>query len=223
MICDDKTNVDYESLLMEYASGSLDPAHTLIISAYLTLSPEARRFVSVCETLGAALMEHCCGLDDLSPQCMEKVLDAITAGNQECASSPCAPCGCTIDCAEPLPRSVQNALPDPEEIKWRRAFGGMEWVDIPFDNCKSRARLVRCAPGFRMPHHEHRGAEITLVLDGAFTDGSKKCRRGDLVIEDSDRGHAPVADADSGCLCLTVSESPIRFTGILTRLLNPFV
>jgi putative transcriptional regulator len=40
---------------------------------------------------------------------------------------------------------------------------------------------------------------------------------------DSQVDHRPVADEDEDCLCLTVTDAPLRLTGWLGRLLSPFV
>ena len=40
---------------------------------------------------------------------------------------------------------------------------------------------------------------------------------------DSHVDHRPVADEDEDCLCLIVTDAPLRLTGWLGRLLNPFI
>jgi putative transcriptional regulator len=214
-----------EGLLLEYAAGTLDDAHTLIVAAYLTISPAGRRYVQECENLGGALVEHLCDPVDVSAGCLEGLLEKITrddsARNDE---RPCCNQTC-IDCDEPLPAPLANILPPgmAETLKWKTAFGGMQWIDIPVGACHHRVQLIRCAPGFKTPRHRHRGSEVTLVLEGAFDDETGHYSRGDIVIMDCETRHEPVADPETGCLCFSVTAAPVFFTGFLTRLLNPFV
>jgi putative transcriptional regulator len=85
-----------------------------------------------------------------------------------------------------------------------------------------RASLFRLLPGMTAPRHTHGGHEYTLVLEGGFADGSEKFDRGDFALVDSTRHHEQVADPE-GCLCLVVLDAPVRLTGLLGALVNPFL
>ncbi len=74
-----------------------------------------------------------------------------------------------------------------------------------------------------MPSHTHAGLELTLVLQGGFCDRTGHFLRGDVAEADSDVDHRPVADDDGPCLCLAVTDAPLRLTGRVGRMLNPFV
>jgi len=213
---------DCEALLLDYAAGSLDRAHGLIIASYLTLSPEGRRFVANCEAIGGAMMEHLCEPVSLSAGCLESVLQKIDCDSAACDEIEACVASC-IECCDPLPQPLSRLLPAEQPPKWKRAFGGLEWVDLKLDGCSSRAQLVRCTPGFATPHHTHPGTEITLVLDGALEDHTGRYVRGNLLVMGCDTAHNPVADRDAGCLCLTVTTHPVRFTGTLTRIISLFL
>jgi putative transcriptional regulator len=60
--------------------------------------------------------------------------------------------------------------------------------------------------------HGHAGAELTLVLSGAFSDASGAFRRGDLQDVDGETEHQPVGDKDEGCICLIAAEGPALIT-----------
>ena len=62
-----------------------------------------------------------------------------------------------------------------------------------------------------------------MVLDGGFSDENGRFAQGDVAISDDTIAHRPVADAERDCLCLTVTEGPIRLTGFIGRLINPFL
>jgi putative transcriptional regulator len=74
-----------------------------------------------------------------------------------------------------------------------------------------------------MPTHTHDGSELTLVLAGGFSDESGHFVRGDVAEADPSINHQPVADPGEDCLCLAVTDAPIRLTGPFGRLLNPFL
>ena len=101
-----------------------------------------------------------------------------------------------------------------------------EWSrpELPWAAMGQRqTRLLRIRPGIRIPRHTHAGTELTLVLAGGFTDGGGHYLRGDLSFSDGEVDHSPRADDDGECICLTVIDAPLRLTGPLMRLLNPFV
>lgn len=86
-----------------------------------------------------------------------------------------------------------------------------------------RTRLLRIARGVGLPHHTHEGFEYTIVLEGGFSDQWGEYLEGDFAIADQEVDHAPVADARDGCLCLAVTDAPLRLTGPLGRFLNLFL
>lgn len=74
-----------------------------------------------------------------------------------------------------------------------------------------------------VPEHSHRGLELTMVLQGAFSDEVDHFARGDVETADSDLHHMPVADLGEDCICLAVTDAPLRFRAWLPRLAQPFL
>ena len=83
------------------------------------------------------------------------------------------------------------------------------------------ARLLYIPAGQSMPDHGHRGMELTLVLQGAFSDSEDRFGPGDIEIATEDLEHTPVAEAGVACICLAVTDAPLRFMGLIPRLLQP--
>lgn len=73
-----------------------------------------------------------------------------------------------------------------------------------------------------MPDHGHKGREMTLVLQGAFSDADGRYGRGDVEIADDAVQHTPVAEAGQDCICLAATEAPLRFRSLIPRLVQPF-
>jgi putative transcriptional regulator len=82
-------------------------------------------------------------------------------------------------------------------------------------------RLLRIPAGKPVPEHGHGGRELTLVLSGSFHDGEKLFARGDLDEADASVQHQPVATPDEDCICLAVTDAPLKFRSWLVRLVQP--
>ena len=82
---------------------------------------------------------------------------------------------------------------------------------------------MRIKSGTAMPSHTHEGTELTLVLAGGFSDERGHFLRGDLAEVDASVDHRPIADPGDDCICLAVTDAPLRLTGPFGRLLNPFL
>jgi len=83
--------------------------------------------------------------------------------------------------------------------------------------------LLKMGAGRKLPAHTHRGYEMTLMLEGAYADHLGEFCPGDFVELDGSVTHQPVIDEAADCICLTVTDAPVRFTEGWARLLNPFL
>lgn len=208
-------------LLLDYATGSAGEPASLVLATHLALCPECRDAVAHCEAVGGALLE------EIEPVAVPPdALDCLLArlDEQVPASPPQSPAagGSARLMPEPLRSYVGDGL---EAIRWKRVMRGVEQADIAVGNHGGnvKARLLRIRPGIRIPRHTHAGTEMTLVLAGGFSDDGGHFVRGDFNFSDGEVDHSPVADDDGECVCLTVTDAPLRLTGPLMRLLNPFV
>jgi putative transcriptional regulator len=64
---------------------------------------------------------------------------------------------------------------------------------------------------------------MTLVLLGGFTSLGRRFGRGDVEIADDSVEHQPVADDGDDCVCLAVTDAPLRFKSLAARLVQPFI
>lgn len=212
-----------EDLLLAYASGTADQATSLILATHLALCPICRAEVQRLEALGGALLEQQ-EAAALPSMLLDRVLDRLDA-------EPAAPI--------PLPTARRRAdgkapvLPEPlrsyiggdvETIRWSRPMPGLLEADVPVVAKGARVRMMRIRGGTGMPQHTHHGNELTLVLSGGFSDETGHFLRGDLAVTDPSIDHRPVADDDGeDCICLAVTDAPLRFTGRFMRMLNPLL
>ncbi len=65
--------------------------------------------------------------------------------------------------------------------------------------------------------------ELTVVLSGALVDGSERFMRGDVEQADESVEHQPRAGEGEDCICLAVTDAPLRFKSFIVRLAQPFL
>jgi putative transcriptional regulator len=85
------------------------------------------------------------------------------------------------------------------------------------------ARLLRIAPGRSVFDHGHSGSELTLVLKGSYNSQGERYARGDIEVADETVTHRPVAGTEDVCICLAVTDAPLRFDSWIGRLMQPFI
>ena len=90
-------------------------------------------------------------------------------------------------------------------------------------SAKATVRLLQIPAGAAMPDHGHCGTELTLVLKGAFRDDDGHFGRGDIEIANEDLHHTPIAEDGEDCICLAATDAPLRFRGLIPRIVQPFV
>lgn len=206
-----------DELLVAYGVGSLDEAASLLVATHLTLCPRCRIEVARIETLGGAVIETL-PPSDLGADALASVLARLDQlpGPQPIPRSPVVgPPGLPSPLRDYLPATL-DALP------WKRLAAGIEQA-ILLQARGIRARLLRIGAGIVVPEHGHGGMELTMVLQGGFTDFGRDYVRGDVAMADQQVIHSPMADGGETCLCLAVTSGPLKLTGLVGMLVNPFL
>ena len=207
-----------DALLMDYAVGATSEPESLMIATHLAFCPHCRETLHGLEDVGGAMLE------DLAP---ETVSDDVLASVMERiegeapvrpAARPLSPAAATVP--EPLRSYIGGGL---DSVPWQRTMRGLEVHELQTGRPEMKTRLLRIKAGTPMPEHTHHGQEFTLVLTGSYSDDRGHFARGDIDITDDSVRHSPVADPGEDCICLTVTQAPLKLTGPFGRLLNPFV
>jgi putative transcriptional regulator len=203
-------------LLLDYASGSLAESWSLVVACHLTLCPHCRRELAAIERTAGTM------LDAAPPAETRTAGFAAIAARLGPQDAPVAPAAAVSPASARLPKPLHDYLVHGiDSIPWRWSGAGLHSYALPVPKSRGgMVSLLKIAPGAGMPVHTHQGEEMTLVLSGGFTDEAGAYRRGDVEIADGSVEHRPVAMADQPCICLAVTDAPLRFRGPFGWVLN---
>lgn len=214
-----------DELLVSYAAGELNEAWSLLIATHIAVCPRCRDRVGTAEALGAALLEDVSAgeLAVMVDDALERALARATELSEQHDEIPRTP-SIMIKSAPVLPQPLRDyAGGDIDSLKWRRLGSSAYHVPLVAKRGAPAARLLRIPGGTVVPEHGHNGLELTMVLSGSFTDDGARFARGDVETADVDVEHQPVAEAGGDCICLAVTDAPLRFRGPVARLVQPFI
>ena len=204
-----------DDLLMAYAAGNLSEAFSLAVATHISLCDECRAALAAYEAMGGAILD---GETDLAPMSDDALARAMArldmpVPTKAAPKKPSHPV---------LPAPLQDYVgADLARIKWRSLGMGVRQAVLPTKDKSSSARLLYIPAGQAVPDHGHRGMELTLVLQGAFRDDAQSFGRGDIEIATQADEHTPVAIGDEDCICLAVTDAPLRFNALIPRLMQP--
>jgi len=190
--------------LMSFAAGALAEPLSAACSVHVSMCAQCRGELRDMELLGATLVASTLtggGRVALPVKPHEAQLGAHTQAG--------------VGNADELPAAIAKryglAL---GQIPWRRLAPGVwqHYLELS-PGAEGELYFIKLAPGCRLPLHGHTGAELTVVLTGAFTDERGEFRRGDLQDIDNSIVHQPVGDREQGCICLVAAEGPYLLKG----------
>lgn len=208
-----------DDLLIAYAAGSQEEPLALVVATHLALCPRCRTEVERLEELGGVLLDEQVS-EPLSAASLERALARLDEATPE---QPARRAVEAVPADPRVPRPLRDYLgAGLDRLDWT-SYRGLEKVELLPEAHGLRTRLMRIKSGTAMPAHTHEGSELTLVLAGGFSDEHGHFLRGDVAEADASVDHQPVADPGEDCLCLAVTDAPLRLTGSLGRLLNPFL
>lgn len=204
--------------LFDYASGTASPAESLLLATHCAMAPRAARDMSLLQMAGGALLETA-EPETMAPDAFDRLMDRLENGPHETARQFPAEQRGTVPA--PLARLIGQ---DYDALSWRHVGGGVRTFDLPVaDHTGRRAFLIRVPERRTIPMHTHGGQEMVLVLQGGLSDEYGHFGPGELEVSDPAITHQPIADAGQDCICLAVTDAPVKLTGPVGRILNLFV
>ncbi|GGY75400.1 anti-sigma-E factor ChrR [Cellvibrio zantedeschiae] len=220
-----------DNLLTEYASGSLAIALSLIVCAHLQVCPHCRKRVEHLNKLGASILTHSVAeavQPDSFAQLMTRIrgqesgvdqhVKEVKVQQQELHSS-----YAHDPLFKSIPKVIAKLLPRDGKLKWERVSKGLKFARLVTGQKIYEVAFQRITSGNKVVEHDHRGLEVTMVLCGSFSDEDGVYSEGDFLVRTPGEIHRPTATQNQDCLCISVVEAPVKVTGFLGRLINPFL
>ena len=198
-----------ESLLASYTSGSSTYPFALVIAAHVSMCTECRAALETQQAIGGQLLESCASTL-LSADLKDRVLTLLDVDEE-----PASDYHRSGIYPEPVVEALKGSAP-----RWKSLGMGVRQCVLSHDSAGS-VRLLHIPPGQAVPDHGHNGLELTLVLQGSFSDETGRFRLGDLEVAGDDLEHTPIAGSGEPCVCLAATEAPLRFNSFIPRLLQP--
>lgn len=187
-----------DMMLLLFSAGRLGAAFRATVAAHAATCPRCGALLQEDAAVGGALLA-----DEVAAPLAPGALDATLA---------------RLD--EPAPPTV--GLPF---LLARRAWPvapGVRHARLLCDEDES-LHLFRVRPGASLPSHDHAGAELTCVLEGAFEDATGIYAAGDAVSMQPGLPHEPVAIGDADCVCLLAITGRLRFATPIPRFMQRFL
>ena len=209
-----------DDLLIAYSAGLLNEAFSLMVATHVSLCDTCRAQLESFDAVGGAILEGD-GLPDVPQVAMSP--DAIEAIFATIDLAPAQEARAARRKNDVFPAPLQDYVGgDLASVKWRPVGMGVKQAILPTAK-GATARLLYIPAGAAVPDHSHNGTELTMVLKGAFSDEYDSFGPGDVETADQDVTHTPVADISEDCICLAVTDAPLKFKGIIPRMLQPFL
>lgn len=200
-----------DAMLAAYVSGNLPHAFAVVVAAHVSLCEECRAAIEAHQAVGGTVLEVSEAVA-LSENAKADILAQLDA--------PYAPAP-VYKRSGVFPGPVMEALKG-KPPRWKALGMGVR-QDILSDDKAGSLRLLYIPPGRAVPNHGHNGVELTLVLQGSFSDETGQFRIGDVEVADEQLDHTPIADTGAACICLAATDAPLRFRSLVPRLLQPFL
>jgi putative transcriptional regulator len=199
-----------DETILAYANGSMGATLSLVVAAHLDGCGKCRATLGLAEAIGGFFLEGAAPVE-MNADALSRVLDRLETP----VAKPTAATLASADSALGLPPALRD-----QRIGTRRWLVPGIWVrPILKDRAEgTRTYLLGAAAGKVIPHHGHRGIELTQVLQGEFFDGDVRYGPGDFLEAEGRHEHRPVVGANQECVCVIASQGvPRGFVGLVMR------
>ena len=164
-------------VLNDYAAGSLPLAQSVCVSMHLDYCDHCQRQTKQLQHLGAGMFEK------LSPEPVkDDLLDSVLARLDDTPplsySTTVAPLD--IDSHPALLKRLMQK--DYDDLEWRRIGSNLQISHLKPGDPAHEMALYHIKAGGSIPEHTHRGSELTLVLEGSFSDEEGVYQQGDFLM-----------------------------------------
>ena len=201
-----------DQLLMGYSSGNLPEAFNLVVATHLSMCDYCLAALHAFDAIGGSLLDTN-ETSEMGDSSLAETLKLIAA----------KPVVKKLVPTSSLPGPLFDYIGDDlEGVKWRPVGMGVRQAVLKTSK-NATARLLYIPAGLALPDHGHKGTELTLVIKGAFSDETARFSVGDVEVANEDIEHTPVAEIGEDCICLSATDAPLRFNGLVPRIVQPFL
>lgn len=227
-------HIDTE-LLLNYVEGSVEPALSLAIALHQKHCPTCRQKIKDLEShygenleLSESTHNEGAGFDRLITDIAKlttadtnKAVPQVSTNHDRENNGDISFVDdyAVAEINRPLLKQLLNFNQD--DFEWQKLSSKISTVGLELYDASFKVNLLRFSAKTKIPKHTHLGKEFTFVIEGDFKDHKGTHTAGDFIACDGSDEHSPVA-GDTGCVCLAITEAPIKFTGILGPLLNRY-
>lgn len=197
-------------IIAAYAAGSLGQAYSLVVATHVSMCDTCRAELAAQEAVGGVVLEAI-GSQPVSDAMFDRLLSQLDK------PTPREPAPTVRNGIYPAPvmAALKGAAP-----RWKSVGGGVKQCVIGGDK-EGVSRLLFIPPGQAVPDHGHNGLELTMVLQGGFSDETGHFDVGDVEVADSGLDHVPTADPGPPCIVVAATDAPLKFNTFVPRLLQP--
>ena len=203
-----------DSLLARYVAGTLPTPARVLVEAHLELKPDNRIKVANLEAMAGLELT---AIDPVALDDRDAMLAAVLGSD--------APGSATLRGGEErvFPKALYDFVGfDARDVPWRTKMPGFKEYELgDIEGC--HVNLFWIKPGRTVPAHTHEGSELSLVLDGAFSDARGHYGRGDISVADDSVDHRPSADTGRPCIGFAVMDAPLKLTGSFRQLIGDII
>ncbi|NQX88722.1 MAG: cupin domain-containing protein [Halioglobus sp.] len=202
-------------IMMEYSAGTLPLAQSACVFAHIENCAQCRQLVAELSDVGGALLA---GLDPVPVG--DSQLDAVLARLDE---EPPLQYSAPARAPDSLPAVLQRLMRgDFSDLSWKSIGKSLRISYLSTGDTQHEFALYHIKAGGRVPEHDHCGSEMTLVLEGGFSDAEGSYHKGDFIFRRPGDVHSPTALQSEDCICVAVLDAPLKFMGWKFRWMNPF-
>ena len=213
-----------DNLLVEFASGSLPRALAISVKTHLSFCQRCRSQLHQLEAVGSALMSDIHTAPETNSSDFSTLMQRIRQQeNHTLHTATPATKEPQATSASSLPLIVDKLIAGNGKLHWQRITPSLKQARLHSGQNEFEVCLHQIRRGGKVPEHDHRGREATVVLKGVFSDEHGCYQQGDFVWREPGQSHRPAAAQDQDCLCLSVVEAPVYLTGFMGKLINPLL
>jgi len=202
--------------VLSYSAGALDPARSLLVGSHIAYHDDLQEALYDADAIGGSLLESM-----QSEHVSNKVLDDLMGRIDDAQHSKIEPVAAV---GNQYPQPLMDFIDcDMDSLKWRSMGPGMSNARLWDGPNDERLWLLKARGGVKVPEHGHNGDEWTLILQGSYQTAAGRFSVGDIDVADTDTVHQPIIDTGEECICLVMTEGPIRFKSLIARMVQPII